>query len=396
MTFGPARPLRISHVIAGLDPAHGGPSYSVPRLCRALADTGVDTTLLSVAMHPSGVRDGCETGYRDQRFAWDYARIPVLRGLRASSGLARALNESSNAADVIHNHGLWLLPNVEAGRAAKRAKIPLVVAPRGMLSPAALAFSQMKKQIFWRLLQGAAISRAECIHVTSEQEHDDVRAFGLSNPVAVIPNGVDVDDFATDPVGGALADRVVLSLGRIHPIKGLDRLIRAWARLEAVHPGWRLRIVGPEELGYGDQLRELIAAEGLTRVAIDAPVRGSEKAATFRDADLFVLPTLNENFAMTVAEALAAGTPVICTKGAPWRGLEDERCGWWIDHGVEPLAEALGNAMSLPREMLNEMGRRGRAWMVRDFSWDRVARDMTTVYSWLIRGSEPPEAVRFS
>jgi glycosyltransferase involved in cell wall biosynthesis len=106
-----------------------------------------------------------------------------------------------------------------------------------------------------------------------------------------------------------------------------------------------------------------------------------------------VLPTLNENFAMTVAESLAAATPVISTRGAPWAGLEGERCGWWIEHGIEPLAAALQEAMTLPRPELHAMGRRGRAWMERDFGWDAIARKMSGVYSWLADRADRPESV---
>ena len=115
----------------------------------------------------------------------------------------------------------------------------------------------------------------------------------------------------------------------------------------------------------------------------------------YRYADVFALPTLNENFGLTVAEALAAGTPVISTKGAPWSGLEREGCGWWIEHGIEPLAAALAHAMALPREALRAMGDKGREWMARDFSWDCVGRNMLGVYLWLARGAEPPPEIRF-
>jgi glycosyltransferase involved in cell wall biosynthesis len=113
------------------------------------------------------------------------------------------------------------------------------------------------------------------------------------------------------------------------------------------------------------------------------------------EADLFVLPSLNENFGLTVAEALAAGTPVISTKGAPWSGLEIEGCGWWIDHGVAPLAAALAHAMALPREALKAKGDKGREWMMRDFCWDPIAHNMLDVYLWLARNAEPPSTVRF-
>lgn len=389
------RQLRAAHVIAGLAPVYGGPSYSVPRLCEALAAAGAGTVLLSVVGKDGGQRDVYEHGYRDRRFAWDYACIPVLRRLLSSQGLSKALRNASVTADVIHNHGLWLMPNVRAAWAAAAERKSLVISPCGMLAPVALAFSRLKKRAFWALLQGRAVRSAACIHATSEQEYEEIRSLGLSNPVAIIPHGTDLPELPAQWPAGPPVERVVLSLGRIHPKKGLSRLVHAWAKVEAKHPRWRLRIVGPPEAGHDNELRALVMALGLTRLSVEGPIPGDAKTTAYREADLFVLPTLNENFGLTVAEALAAGTPVISTKGAPWSGLECEGCGWWIDHGVEPLAAALAHAMALPRETLKAMGNKGRAWMARDFSWDSVARDMLDVYLWLARGGEPPATIRF-
>jgi glycosyltransferase involved in cell wall biosynthesis len=380
------------HVIAGLDRADGGPSYTVPRLCQALATLGAKARLLSVAG-----ADGCDIAVDDvggRCFPRDWARVPMVRDLRCSSGLVRALRELVPKADVIHDHGLWLMPNVDAGRVALLARKPLVVAPRGMLAPAALAFSRVKKTIVWALLQGDVVRRAACIHATSEQEHDEIRDFGLKNPVAIVPNGIDLPELGECSISAAAADRVVLSLGRIHPKKGLDRLVRAWARLEAAHPEWRLRIVGPDELGHARELIALASELKARHLSVEKSVADDAKIAAYQQADLFVLPTLNDNFAITVAEALAAGTPVIATKGAPWRALQREGCGWWIDHGVEPLAAALANAMVMKREALQAMGAKGRAWMARDFSWERIAHDMLNVYRWLSLGGEAPSTVR--
>jgi glycosyltransferase involved in cell wall biosynthesis len=212
--------------------------------------------------------------------------------------------------------------------------------------------------------------------------------------VAIVPNGIDLPDLATVPRQRG-SDRIVLSLGRIHPKKGLDRLVRAWAKIEAEFPSWRLRLVGPAEAGHDKRLAALARSLRLQRVTIEGPIYDAErKLSAYRSADLFVLPTLNENFALTVAEALAAEVPAISTKGAPWAGLETERCGWWIDHGAEPLAAALRHAMTIGCEARQAMGARGRAWMARDFGWDRVAGDMLAVYRWLKSGGEPPRTVR--
>ena len=149
--------VRVIHVIAGLYPAHGGPSYTVPRLCAALAEAGVEVALFSVAPQDELASDTSTNGYHDRRFAWDYARVPVLRELRYSSGLLHALRQSAAAeTQLVHNHGLWLLPNVQTGWIAAKLNKPLVIAPRGMLGPAALNFSRRKKLAFWRLLPGCS------------------------------------------------------------------------------------------------------------------------------------------------------------------------------------------------------------------------------------------------
>jgi glycosyltransferase involved in cell wall biosynthesis len=260
-----------------------------------------------------------------------------------------------------------------------------------MLGAEAVAFSKLKKGAFWRLFQARALRDAACLHATSEAELGDIRAAGLTNPVAIIPNGVDLPPPAPADPG---RPQTLLSLGRIHPKKGLDTLVRAWAAVEDAHPDWSLRIVGPAELGHDRELSALAVSLGLKRVSIEGPAFGEDRLAAYRDASLFVLPTRHENFANSVAEALAAGVPVISTKGAPWAGLQRELCGWWVDHGPEPLAAALGVALSLPRDTLTDMGMRGRAWMARDFSWEHVADEMLAVYAWLTQGAEQPSTVR--
>src|SRR4051812_6421310 len=148
------------HVIAGLRQTDGGPTYSVPRLCRALAAAGATVDLMTVSENTE--QDRSDGNYRERRFPWDGANIPIVGTARRSSALARTLRTEVCKADVVHDHGLWLLPNVYAGREAGRAQRPLIVAPRGMLSPTALSFSKTKKRIFWLLLQKSAVIRAAC------------------------------------------------------------------------------------------------------------------------------------------------------------------------------------------------------------------------------------------
>jgi glycosyltransferase involved in cell wall biosynthesis len=183
----------------------------------------------------------------------------------------------------------------------------------------------------------------------------------------------------------------VLSLGRLHPKKGLETLLRAWAKVEPAHPDWRLSLIGPGDERYVGELRAMSRALGLGRVLFGGPIHGAAKWESYRAADLFVLSSLNENFGLTVAEALAAGTPVIATTGTPWDRVETEGCGWYVEPAPEALAAVLATAMAMPPPTLHGMGIKGRAWMARDFSWEQVARDMEDLYAWLVgRAGQPP------
>jgi glycosyltransferase involved in cell wall biosynthesis len=384
----PVHKVRIVQTVSSIESEASGLSYVVPKLCKALAALDHEVDLLSLGP-PCCAEDGT---YRDRRFAGDFDRLGPLRKLGASGAQRRALMASNG--DVFHTHGLWMMPNVYPAQAARARAAPLMLSPHGMLGKKALQFSWAKKRAFWALLQGRAARQVQCFHATADQEYEDIRAFGMRQPVAVIPNGIDPPSAPALPSRTGVHAPFVLSLGRIHPVKALDRLIRAWALVVPEFPHWRLKIVGPSELGHADELERLARSLQLSSVDISGPVYGTEKTALLAGAELFALPTLNENFAMTVAESLAAGTPVISTKGAPWAGLETECCGWWIEHGVEPLAAALRTALALPDEERRAMGARGRAWMARDFAWDGIARQMAGVYRWLVQGGEPPACVR--
>ncbi len=284
------------------------------------------------------------------------------------------------------------MPNVSAGRTTIAAARPLIVSPRGMLGPEALAFSARKKRFMWRWLQGPAYANAAVWHATSVAEATDIRAFGIFSPIAIVPNGIDL------PQGDARSPRkgrpkTLLYLGRLHPKKGLTELLSAWVRLASERPDWILRIVGPDEDEHRTELEKMAAQMKARRIVFGGPVYGAEKANILRESDLFVLPTRNENFGLAVAEALAAGVPAIVSRGAPWSGLETERCGWWVDRGVEPLLVALRVATAIPDAELRSMGRRGHSWMARDFGWDRIARDMQSVYNWVLGRTECPSTV---
>jgi glycosyltransferase involved in cell wall biosynthesis len=371
-----------------------GPLLSVPDdvvyTCRMLSSLGWRVTMLTVAGSPC--RD--QTEYRTETFANVLAGVPLLAKLDVAPAMSRYLRDALRETDIVHAHGLWRFPNVYAANEARRARKPYIVAPRGMLAPEALRFGALQKRLMWWAHQKRVLARATCLQASSEGEYRDIRALGMKTPVAIIP--LNFGTFpaiqASRPVNGS---RIVLSLGRLHPIKGLDVLIAAWARIEKKHPGWRLQIAGPSEGAYESVLRGLAAASGAERIDFLGPRIGPAKAETFAGASLFALPSHSESFAVTVPEALSYGVPVIASEGAPWAALRENGCGWWIGRGVEALAAGLVHAMSLSPDELRHMGERGRDWVAREFSSEAVTRRLDAIYRWMRRDADAPSDLRF-
>jgi glycosyltransferase involved in cell wall biosynthesis len=381
--------MRSIQIIASIASQSSGPTYSVARLSETLSDRGLYTQVFSVDTVGGKVSE--RRGVRYETFAQDFASLPALSKLMFSSAMKTRLSrEAARAPVVLHHHGLWRMVNIYPARFT-RTGVPLILSPRGMLGDAALEFSSLQKRIFWRLLQESAVRPTTCFHATAASELDDIRAFGLGAPVAVIPNGIDV--LEPLPERPAKRERTVLSLGRVHQKKGIDTLLRAWALGPGSREGWQLRIVGPAENNHDKDLRQIVAALNLENVVFQESAFGDEKRAEFNDADIFVLPTRHENFGIVVAEALAEGTPVISTIGAPWQGLQTESCGWWVKHGPEALAAALNSAMSLSDAERDAMGVRGRDWMRRDFAWDSIGEKMERLYQWCAGEGDRPEFV---
>jgi glycosyltransferase involved in cell wall biosynthesis len=372
--------IQVIHVVPSIEEEAAGPAYSVIRLCDALQEAGVEVRLGVVAQGASRVS-------RSYLRTFPPGAGPARLGI--SPSLRRWLNdEAMRGLDVIHNHSLWMMPNVYPRRAAALGGAKLVVSPRGTLSAWALGRSAFRKKIFWHLLQRRALASADCFHATAESEFLDIRRMGFPQPVCILPNGVDIPPEASTP---RPVRRRLLFLGRIHPVKGVDVLLQSWARLEARFPDWDLHILGPDNGGHLAAMQTLSARLNLERVQFGGAVFGPAKLRAYQEASLYVLPSHSENFGMTVAEALAAGTPALVTQGTPWKGLEAHGAGWWIEHGVESMTAALDTALALPRPRLEEMGRAGRAWMIQDYSWERIGAQMMDVYRWLLgKGATPP------
>lgn len=367
-----AQAPRSLHVISSLRLSSGGPTESVVRLCEALNALGAPAEIATVA-GPG------ETGPEPGDTPVHACALAGSPRLRRSPELAALLDRDAPRFDVIHVHGLWQWPGVAARRAALRHGRPLVISPRGMLEPWALRQRAWLKGLALRTWEGRNLRACDLFHATSESEAARIRALGYGQACRVVPNGIEVPGLSSLPSGEPR--RSILFLGRFHPVKGGDLLLRAWAGLQAEFPGWRLVMAGPDEEGTRARWESLARSLDLPASAIHFgdPVSGMAKAQLFASAGLLALPSHSENFGNVVLEALAHGVPVLTTRGTPWAGLETHGCGWWVPCEEAALREALGSALALSDEARAAMGARGRAW-ARDFAWSAIAASMAAAY----------------
>lgn len=382
--------MKAIHVVPAISEESSGPSYSVVRLCESLISQGHDVKLAAMELAKMSSKlsflETFPVGWGPRRLGRSPAMLHWLED-----------QMQTNHPQILHNHGMWQMNAIYPGWVTKKYNANLVISPRGGLSEWAMQHGSIVKKLYWPLLQRPALIPATCFHATAISEYEDIRRLGFRQPVAIIPNGIDIPNIAHKVHQNF---RTILFLGRLHPKKGLDMLLSAWRMVQDRFPEWQLSIAGGDvgyfgKSGYLHELQMQAEKLALKRFNFVGELRGIEKTRAYQNAELFVLPTYSENFGMTVAEALATGTPVIVTKGAPWGGLEKQGAGWWIDIGVDPLVACLEDALSRTPAALDVMGMSGRLWMETEFSWMRIGMQMVETYRWLNDKSLPvPACVR--
>ena len=372
--------MRVCHIVPSMDQRSGGPSVSVPALATALAEIGHEVEVLTTAVEGGGRTQAGSLMVR--RFPRDWPGR-----LCASAGLRAALRATT--ADVIHHHSLWLRPLHYAREAARRRSAPLVISPRGMMSPWAWQHHALRKRVAAAFIHPGALAAAQGWHATSVEEAADIRRLGFRQPVCVAPTGVTLP-----PAEQVLAARatwhercpalrgrpVALFYSRFHRKKRLRELLQLW--LAESRGDWFLLIAGlPEEYTLAEVRGWITAAHAAERVAA---FDGSGLPAPYGVASLFLLPSHSENFGLVIAEAMAAGVPALVTDQTPWGGLNRDDRGWcvpWNDYHRNLVA-----ALAEGPDQLRVRGARAQRWVLEEYSWANSARDLAAFYRQL---SEP-------
>lgn len=333
---------------------------------------------------------------------WVAARGFWLGGLSWSPQLKRLLHEGIRDADVVHNHSIWMLPNSYSSRIASLSRKPVVITAHGTLEDWAIRHSGWKKRIAGIWFQNQDLRTADCIHVNSEAEIAGVRAYGITSPIAVIPNGIHLPDFDPLPSPALFADkypetrgkRIALFMARLHVKKGLEHLMRAWARVHAEFPDWHLVVAGPD-CGLEPAARAIVAESQMQHaVTFTGNLNGEIRLAALSAARIFILPSFSEGFSMAVLEALACRLPSLITPGCNFRAASAAGAAVEVAPDVTGTEVGLRQLMSAGDAEREEMGRRGRALIEMNYTWDRVAEQTLELYEWLSKSGPPPEFVR--
>lgn len=385
--------MRILHVIGNLSRAGGGPSRAV--LDMAIATAGLRHEVEILATDHGGaclaLEPALASGVAIRRFP---CRPP--RAWQYSPELARALESAIPRADVVHIHGLYFHHDLVAGRICKRHGVPYVLRPYGTLDPWIYRRSRWKKLPMELWFQNRVLREAAALHYTAVEEAERARPFAQRAPEAVVPLGLDPAEFADAPPRGAfraacpeIGDRrILLFMSRIHEKKGLDLLLPAFKRTLEKRGDLQLVIAGPDE-GAEAGVQRLAASLGIEeRVSFPGLLGGAQKLAALTDCSLFVLTSYQENFGLSVAEALAMGRPVLISDRVNiWRELKQDGAAFVVPCETGAIAAALEEALSDPVR-LEVMGEAARRCLEHRFHRDRMAEGLERLYEAVASGAD--------
>ena len=363
----------------------GGPALSTWLTIKGLRRLGVDAQVLAAPISSDDkiISEKVNPIFTQNSILPPFAYVPGLAKLLASLPLA----------DLYHIQGIWMMHGCQVARFAQKQSIPYVVTLRGMLYPQALAHHSLQKRLSLAMYQRAVLRNASAIQCTCVEEMEHYRALGFTNPGAIIPNPIEIEPLSALNVPVNSAFRIGY-LGRIHPRKRVERLIRAIHYLKSHNIAAELVIIGSGDSDYEKLLRHEVEKLGLANeVRFAGFLTGKQKDEAIESLSLLVVPSDFENFGNIVTEALVHGVPVIASKGTPWQGLETHDCGWWVDNDQDSINTAILRAHSVGNDILHKMGMNGRLWMQSDFSVEALGAKMLALYKYILGEGDKPEFV---
>jgi poly(glycerol-phosphate) alpha-glucosyltransferase len=276
---------------------------------------------------------------------------------------------------------------------------PFMMTTHGNFNPIALKVSSWKKWLAKMTFMKPVFDHVTCYQALSEIEYRTLREYGIRKPICVIGNGVELPETkqlkSTEDLipSSLMGRRTCLYLGRLFPIKGIDRLLRGWGRL---HPtdDWQLVIAGDGARAYRTELESIAQQEHCRNVHFIGFVSGETKTSLLRQAEFLVLPSHSEAFAMTPLEAFSNGTPALLTTACGFPEAAAAGAAMVVASSDEAIFEGLRQMLSMSPEILGAMGEKAIT-LVRDhYSWEKICAQLEEVYAWMLGDSHIPSCLR--
>lgn len=300
---------------------------------------------------------------------------PLLRSRELENAL------QSQAPDIIHAHTVWGLATRTLSKL--QPNCPYIVSVHGMLEPWTMDQQRWRRRIAWYAWVGNVLRRANCLHALCDAEKQSFRRQGLVNPVAIIPNGIDLPQRSAYNAAGP-----IVFLGRIHPKKGIRELLHAW---EDGMP--QLDIAGWDDGGHEQELRELLAEKQLTNVRFIGSAYGEEKSKLLRGASAIILASHSEGLPMAILEGWSYGVPVIMTDECHLPDGFAANAALRITTDPESIRSVVQRFASLDVAEKSAIGDNGRSLVERKFTWETIAEQFNSVYRWLLGSGPQPLCV---
>lgn len=390
--------MRVLHVIPSLAARLGGTVTYVLETCTALEREGVVTAIFATDQgHAPARRLTHRATLDDLPPAAAGLDVRLFRGrvphrFAYSSELAAALSTAVSDFDLVHIHNLFLHTQFAAARAARPRQVPYVVSLHGALDPYLRRRGRLRKTVNDMLWQRRMLERAQAIHVLTATELEQTADIAPRVPRILVPAGISVADFAAPPPPelfrathlGGMALPYVLYSGRLSHKKGLDLLIDSFARVSGFEV--KLVIAGPDDEGLTPSLRARAEGHGIgASVVFTGPIYRAMLQSALAGCQAWVLPSHTENFGIAVIEALAAGAPVICSRGvAVAESMEAAGAGLLTEMHPDALSRGILRLLGEP-QLREQLAKRGPEH-ARQYDWSIVAPAMAQAYRDVIAG----------
>lgn len=298
--------------------------------------------------------------------------------------------------DILHQHGLWMPISLFSKKLKKKTNILKIVQPHGFLMPYSRNISKVKKDFIFSLYERSNIESSDMLVACAKEEAKVLRKLFPKKDISIIPNGIPDEFFNTENKTKIFKRKKrMLFLSQIIPVKGIERIIKSIKEIGVNEfLDWEFLIAGYEDVNYKSILEKMVSDFELKElVKFIGPMFDLDKIKIFDNVDVFLLPSYSENFGIVVAEALSRGLPVLTTKGTPWKELETNNCGFWVDNSDLGIKNGILQILECSEYELKEMGIKGKKLISEKYLWSKCSQKTIEIYKWILNGGQKPSFI---